>query len=132
MEKKPSKFYCVNHFSRTNEIAKFRMINFYLDVSDTVHANERTKQGNCLLHVNIWNFLLMLFCFMMKKDHLSKSCYFGLSSRMIVTPWFQQNPKATSLTKKMEAILILISIKVYLPVSKTSFLNFTMNILINL
>ena len=72
MEKKLSKFYCVNHFSETNEIAKFRMINFYLDVSDTLHANERTKQSNCLLHINIWNFLLMLLCFMMKKDHFKQ------------------------------------------------------------
>ena len=53
-------------------------------------------------------------------------------ARIIVAARFQQNPKATSLAKKMEAILILISIKIYLPVSKTNFRNFTMNTLINL
>ena len=45
------------------------MINLYLDVSGGIHANEYTKHANRGLHVNFWNFLLMPFSFMMKKDN---------------------------------------------------------------
>ena len=44
------------------------MIKLYLDVSDVMHANLYTKHANCGLHVNFWNFSLMSFYFMMKKD----------------------------------------------------------------
>ena len=30
------------------------------------------KHVNCKLHVNFWNFLLMSFCFMMKKDRFKE------------------------------------------------------------
>ena len=39
-----------------------------LDVSDFIHANEHTKRANSGLDVNFWNFLLMPFYFMIKKD----------------------------------------------------------------
>ena len=61
-----------DHFSRTYEVAKFRIIKLYLDVSDVTHANEHTKHANCSLYVNLWNFWLMPSCFMMKKDHFKQ------------------------------------------------------------
>ena len=45
------------------------MIKLYLDVSNVIHANKPTKNANCGLHINFCNFLLMRFCFMMKKDY---------------------------------------------------------------
>ena len=45
------------------------MIKLYLDISDIIHINEHTKYPNNGLHVNLWNFLLMTLCFMMKKVH---------------------------------------------------------------
>ena len=48
------------------------MIKLCLDVSDVTHTNKHTKHANCGLHVNFWNFLLMPFCFMMKKDHFKQ------------------------------------------------------------
>ena len=48
------------------------MIKLYLNLSGVIHANKHTKYANCGLHVNFCNFLLMLFCFMMKKDHLKQ------------------------------------------------------------
>ena len=48
------------------------MIKLYIEVSDVIHANGHTKYANCTLHVNCWNFLLMSFCFMMKKDHFKQ------------------------------------------------------------
>ena len=69
-KKPPIKFYGIfDQFLRTYEVSKFWMINLYLNVSDIMHANEHKKHANCGLHVNFWNFLLMLFCFMTKKDH---------------------------------------------------------------
>ena len=41
--------------------------------------NEHKKHVNCGLHVNFWNFLLMLFCFMLKNDNF-KQKFFGLRS----------------------------------------------------
>ena len=74
LEKKPPiKFYGVfDHFSRTYEVAKFWMIELYLNVSDIMNANSHTKHANCGLRVNFWNFLLMYFCFMMEKDHFKQ------------------------------------------------------------
>ena len=69
-KKPPIKFYGIfDQFLRTYEVSKFWMINLYLNLSDIMHTNEHKKHANCGLHVNFWNFLLMLFCFMMKKDH---------------------------------------------------------------
>ena len=34
--------------------------------------NDHTKHANCGLHVNLWNFFLAPFCFMMKKDHFKQ------------------------------------------------------------
>ena len=48
------------------------MIKLYLDVNDAVHANEHTKHSNHGLHVNIRDFLLLIFCFMMKKNHFKQ------------------------------------------------------------
>ena len=56
------------------------MIKLYLDISDETCMNERTKHTNCGLHVNFWNILLMLFCFMMKKDCFKHKFYSDLRS----------------------------------------------------
>ena len=48
------------------------MIKLYLDVSAIVHMNKHTKYPNYGLYVNFSNFLLMSFCFMMKKEHLTQ------------------------------------------------------------
>ena len=53
------------------------MTGLCLDVTNVIHANEHTEYANCGVRVNFWNFL-MPFCFMMKKNLLSNSCYFGL------------------------------------------------------
>ena len=37
-----------------------------------IHANEHTKYANCDLHINFWNFLLIPFCLMAKKDHFKQ------------------------------------------------------------
>ena len=42
---------------------------------DVIHANEHTKYANCGLPVKSWNFLLMSFCFMMKKDHFEQKMF---------------------------------------------------------
>ena len=61
---------CVfDHFSQFYEVAKFSMIKLYLDVSDAIFENQHAKHANCGLHVNIWNFLFMAFCLIIKKDH---------------------------------------------------------------
>ena len=44
------------------------MIGLWLDVSHIIHANEHTLYSNCILQVNVWNFWLILFHSMMKKD----------------------------------------------------------------
>ena len=49
--------------------AKFLMNRLYLDVSDVMHANEDAIYGNCGLHINFRNFLLLTFCFTIKMDH---------------------------------------------------------------
>ena len=71
MEKNPLiNFYgAFDHFSWTYEVAMFWMIKLYLNEIDVIHANEHTKHANCGLHVNFWIFLLMSFCFMMKKKN---------------------------------------------------------------
>ena len=52
------------------------MIKLYFGVSDGIHVNEHTKHANCGLHRNFWNFLLMQFGFMMKKDDFKKKSVF--------------------------------------------------------
>lgn len=37
-----------------------------------IHVNERTKYANCDWHKNFWNFLLIPFCLMAKKDHFKQ------------------------------------------------------------
>ena len=65
----PLKYYgAFVNFSRTYEVAKFWMIKLYRDVSDVIDANEDTKYANCDLPVNISNFFLISFFFMMKKN----------------------------------------------------------------
>ena len=39
---------------------------------NAIHDKEQTKHANCGLHGNFWSFLLMSFCFMMKKDHFKQ------------------------------------------------------------
>ena len=41
------------------------MIKLYLDISDVIHANERTKYAACG----------MQFCFMMKKDNFKQKLF---------------------------------------------------------
>ena len=48
------------------------MIKLHLEVSDVTHANEYAKHANCGLHVNFWSFLIISFCFLMKKDHFKE------------------------------------------------------------
>ena len=80
MEKKPPiNFYGVfDQFSRTYEVAKFWIIKLFLDVSDVIHAKEHKKHANRGLYVKFflleffWNFLLMQFSFMMKKDNFKQ------------------------------------------------------------
>ena len=50
------------------------MIKLCLQVSDVINGNENTEYANCGLQVNFFylNFLLMSFCFMMKKDHFKQ------------------------------------------------------------
>ena len=70
MKQKPCiKLYDVfNHFSRFYEIAKFWRNKLYLNLNDVMLANEHTIYAKCGLHLNFRNFLLILFCFAMKKD----------------------------------------------------------------
>ena len=75
MEKTPPtiKFYSIfHHLSRNREAAKFWIIKLYLNVNDVIHANEQTKYANCSLHKNFWNFLLMSFCFMIKRNYFKQ------------------------------------------------------------
>ena len=74
MEKKPPlKLYgAFDYFSRTYEVAKFLMNTLYLNVTDIMHANEYAIYANSGLHVNLWDFFLVPFCFKMKKDHFKK------------------------------------------------------------
>ena len=68
--KPPVKVYGVfDNVSRIYKVKKFSTIKLYLSVSYAIHANKHMQYANCGLHVNFWNFLLMPFCFMMKKDH---------------------------------------------------------------
>ena len=57
-------------FMVTYEVAKFYMIKLYLDAGDAIHANKHTKYANCGSPVKVW--IIMLFCFMMKKDHFKQ------------------------------------------------------------
>ena len=46
------------------------MIKLYLDMSDVSYTRINKHNG---LHVNFRKFLLILFCFMMKKDHFNQN-----------------------------------------------------------
>ena len=59
-------------FSRSYEVAELRVKKLYFDLSDVIHANEHAIYANCGLHVGLWNFSLMLFCFMMQMDHVKQ------------------------------------------------------------
>ena len=48
------------------------MIKLYLDVSEVIHASVDIKYANCKLPVNFQIFLLMTFCFMMKKNNFQQ------------------------------------------------------------
>ena len=47
-----------------------KMTNLY--TGDVINANEQTIFGDCSLNVNFWKFLLISFCFMMKKDYFKQ------------------------------------------------------------
>ena len=57
-----------------HELMKLRSLNvkLYLNVRDAIHANEQTKHANCGLRGTFGRFLLMSFCFKMKKDHFKQ------------------------------------------------------------
>ena len=61
-----------DYLSRTYEVAKFLMNTLHFDITDVMHANEYAIYANCGLHVNLWDFLLVPFCFKMKKDHFKQ------------------------------------------------------------
>ena len=54
-------------FDELNEVAKFWMINLYLDVSNVIHANEHTKYTNCDLPRNFRILLFVSLCFYNEK-----------------------------------------------------------------
>ena len=71
------KFYDVcYHFSWTYKVAKFWMIKLYLNISVVIQTNQHTKHANCDLNVNFWDFLLMSFCFLVKKDHFKQESFY--------------------------------------------------------
>ena len=71
MEKEPStNFY---HFSQTGEVTKFSMIQLCLNVCDVIQANKHTYFAAYGLYVNFWNFRLIAFCFMMRKDNFKQN-----------------------------------------------------------
>ena len=79
----PIRFYGVFvYFLRPYEVAKFWMIELYLDVSVVIRANKHTKYANCGLPVNVLIFLLCHSVLWQKMIVLSKSPYFGITS-----PW---------------------------------------------
>ena len=47
------------------------MIKLYLDVGDA-YTQRHTLYANCGLHVNLWKFWLIPFCFVMRKDHFKQ------------------------------------------------------------
>ena len=61
-----------DHFSSTYETASFSMIKLGLDESDMIHANGHTYFANCGFHVNFWKFLMMMCCFMIRKDYFEQ------------------------------------------------------------
>ena len=79
-----------------------------LNVSDARQANEHTKHASCGLHVNVWNFLFMAFCFIMKKIILSKSCYFGLRSPLNHFLHMKRIGVLWALPKRLFCIMLLI------------------------
>ena len=44
------------------------MVKLCFDVSDIIHVNEHAKYANSGVQVNFRNFLLVPFCFLMKKE----------------------------------------------------------------
>ena len=56
----------------------------YLNVSDTIAANEYKYHAKCGLHVNFWSFLLMSFCFMIEKVCKAKKEEFVLMATSII------------------------------------------------
>ena len=74
---------------------KFWMVRLYLDVSDVIHINERTKYANWDWPVNLLIYLLVSFCFMKKILF-----YFGLrsSSELIFTYFLIINSQSLSLS----------------------------------
>ena len=69
MKKEPfTKFYVFNHFSVTCEVTNFWWIKLWINVSDVITTKEQTKYASWGLHVILWNFVLMSYCFKMKKD----------------------------------------------------------------
>ena len=48
------------------------MIKLCLAVSDVKHGNENARHADCAFHTNVWNFLLIPFRVMMKKDQFKR------------------------------------------------------------
>ena len=71
-------------FFRNYEVTKFWMTRRYLNVSDTIAANEYKYHAKCGLHVNFWSFLLMSFCFMIEKVCKAKKEEFVLMATSII------------------------------------------------
>ena len=46
----------------------FMNLQSFASQRDVTHTNELKQYGKCGLHINFWNFWLMTFCFMVKKD----------------------------------------------------------------
>ena len=59
-------------FHELKKVPKFWTNKLCLNISDIIHANEHTWCVNCGFHGNLWYFLLMLLCFMTKKDHFKQ------------------------------------------------------------
>ena len=69
MKKEPfTKPYVFNHFSVTCEVTNIWWIKLWINASDVITTKEQTKYANWGLHVILWNFWLMSYCFKMKKD----------------------------------------------------------------
>ena len=62
-------------FQEVMKLLSFEWNKLYFGVSDGIHVNEHTKHANCGLDRNFWNFLLMQFGFMMKKDDFKQNLF---------------------------------------------------------
>ena len=62
-------FYGVlGYFCWTYKVSKFWVTKLFLNVIDIIHANKHAQYTNYGFHINFWNFFLMPFSLMTKKD----------------------------------------------------------------